>query len=103
MQELDGMTRTLVHDSVNKCEGASSHSASPKLACLLGLDRVGRNTLPIPELSQNPVRHVQLDTFKICNKLVPRGNPASLNLLSLVRYPPNLISCHHIQSQANIQ
>ncbi|KAI5673549.1 hypothetical protein M9H77_13913 [Catharanthus roseus] len=97
------MVGTLVNDSVNKCEGASSHSASTKRpACLLGLDRVGKNTLPIPELSQNPVRHVQLDADKVCNK-PPRGNPVSSNLLSPARKPPNLISCHHIQSQADIQ
>ncbi|KAI5673419.1 hypothetical protein M9H77_13783 [Catharanthus roseus] len=97
------MAGTLVHDSVNKCEGASTHNASTKPTCLLGLDRVGRNILPIPELSQNLVRHVRLDAVKICNKPVPCGNPTSPNLLSPVRNPPNLISCHHIQSQANIQ
>ncbi|KAI5654725.1 hypothetical protein M9H77_31912 [Catharanthus roseus] len=31
IQEFAGMTRTLVHDSVSKCEGASSHSASTKV------------------------------------------------------------------------
>ncbi|KAI5681981.1 hypothetical protein M9H77_03209 [Catharanthus roseus] len=67
-------------------------------ACLLRLNRVGENTLPIPELSQNPVRHVRLDAVKICNKPVPRENPASPNLLHHIRYPPNLINCHHIQS-----
>ncbi|KAI5672265.1 hypothetical protein M9H77_12629 [Catharanthus roseus] len=66
--------------------------------CLLRLDRVGGNTLPIPELSQNTVRHVRLEAVKICNKAVPRGNPASPNLLHPIRYPPNLICFHHIQS-----
>ncbi|KAI5671698.1 hypothetical protein M9H77_12062 [Catharanthus roseus] len=81
IQELGGMAGTLVQVSVNKCE-----------------DRVGGNTLPMPELSQNKVRHVWLDTVKICKEAVPRGNPASPNLLHPVRHPPNLISCHHIQS-----
>ncbi|KAI5652728.1 hypothetical protein M9H77_29915 [Catharanthus roseus] len=31
IQELTGMAETLVHDSVSKCEGASSHSASIKV------------------------------------------------------------------------
>ncbi|KAI5678165.1 hypothetical protein M9H77_09115 [Catharanthus roseus] len=30
-RELAGMAGTLVHDSVSKCEGASSHSASTKV------------------------------------------------------------------------
>ncbi|KAI5668108.1 hypothetical protein M9H77_17961 [Catharanthus roseus] len=72
-------------------------------ACLLRLDRVGGNTLPKTELSQNTVRHVRLHAVKICNEPVPCGNPTITNILSPVRYPPNLISCHHIQSQANIQ
>ncbi|KAI5667988.1 hypothetical protein M9H77_17841 [Catharanthus roseus] len=67
-------------------------------ACLLRLDRVGGNTLPITELSQNMVRHVRLEAVKICNKVVSHGNPVSPNLLHPVQYPPNLISCHHIQS-----
>ncbi|KAI5677367.1 hypothetical protein M9H77_08317 [Catharanthus roseus] len=72
-------------------------------ACLLRLDRVGGNTLPIPELSQNPVRHVRFAIVETCNKPVARGNPASPNLLHPVRYLPNLISSHHIQSQTDIQ
>ncbi|KAI5675539.1 hypothetical protein M9H77_06489 [Catharanthus roseus] len=71
--------------------------------CLLRLDRVGGNTLPKIELSQNPIRYVRLHAVKICNEPVPRGNPTITNILSPVLYPPNLISCHHIQSQANIQ
>ncbi|KAI5675859.1 hypothetical protein M9H77_06809 [Catharanthus roseus] len=71
-------------------------------ACLLRLDRVGGNTLPKTELSQNPIRHVRLYAVKICNEPMPCGNATITNILSLVRYPPNLISCHHIQSQANI-
>ncbi|KAI5647861.1 hypothetical protein M9H77_33866 [Catharanthus roseus] len=31
IQELAGMAGTLVHDSVNKCKGALSHSASTKV------------------------------------------------------------------------
>ncbi|KAI5683485.1 hypothetical protein M9H77_04713 [Catharanthus roseus] len=72
-------------------------------ACLLRLDRVGGNTLPKTELSQNPIRHVWLHAVKICNEPVPCGNLTIMNILSPVQYPPNLISCHHIQSQANIQ
>ncbi|KAI5675289.1 hypothetical protein M9H77_06239 [Catharanthus roseus] len=72
-------------------------------ACLLKLDRVGGNILPIPELSQNTVKHVRLDVVKICNKAMAGGNPASPNLLHPVRHPPNFIRCHHIQSYANIQ
>ncbi|KAI5666509.1 hypothetical protein M9H77_16362 [Catharanthus roseus] len=97
------MVETLVHDSVSKCEGALSHSASTKrAACLPRLDRVGGNTLPKTELTQNPVRHVWLHAVKICNEPVLCGNPTITNILSPVRYPPNLISCHHIQSQENI-
>ncbi|KAI5667406.1 hypothetical protein M9H77_17259 [Catharanthus roseus] len=74
-----------------------------RAACLLMLDRVGENTLPKTELSQNPVRHVTLHAIKICNEPVSCGNPTITNILSPVLYPLNLISCHHIQSQANIQ
>ncbi|KAI5662137.1 hypothetical protein M9H77_21460 [Catharanthus roseus] len=97
------MAGNLVHDFVSKCEGASSLSASTKrAACLLRLDRMGGNTLPKTELSQNLVRHVRRHTVKICNEPVPCGNLTITNILSPVWYPPNLISCHHIQSQANI-
>ncbi|KAI5649547.1 hypothetical protein M9H77_35552 [Catharanthus roseus] len=98
------MAETLVHDSVSKCKGASSHSASTKvfLKTYILLDRVGGNTLPKTELSQNPVRHVRLHAVKICNEPVPCGNSTITNILSHVWYPPNLISCRHIQSQANI-
>ncbi|KAI5673599.1 hypothetical protein M9H77_13963 [Catharanthus roseus] len=99
------MAGTLVHDSVSKCEGASSHSVSTKvfLKTYILLERVGGNTLPKTELSQNPVRHVGLHIVKICNEPVPCGSPTITNILSPLRYPPNLISYHHIQSQANIQ
>ncbi|KAI5682946.1 hypothetical protein M9H77_04174 [Catharanthus roseus] len=69
-------------------------------ACLLRLDRVGGNTLPIPELSQNTVRHVRLDAIKICNKVMSRGNPASPNLLHPIWYPPNLICCQETYSHS---
>ncbi|KAI5662687.1 hypothetical protein M9H77_22010 [Catharanthus roseus] len=72
-------------------------------ACLLRLDRVGENTLRKPELSENLVRHVRLNAVKVCNEPVPCGNPASPNLLSPVRCPFNLISCHQIKSQSNVQ
>ncbi|KAI5671291.1 hypothetical protein M9H77_11655 [Catharanthus roseus] len=103
------MAGILVHDSVSKCEGASSHSVTQEVhlivrraACLPRLDRVGENTLPKTKLSQNPVRHVRLHAVKVCNEPVPCGNPIITNILSPVRYPPNLISYHHIQFQANI-
>ncbi|KAI5664704.1 hypothetical protein M9H77_24027 [Catharanthus roseus] len=79
------------------------HPVVRRASCLPRLDRVGWNTLPKTELSQNPVRYVRLHAVKICNEPVPCGNPTITNILSFVRYPPNLISCHHIQSQANIQ
>ncbi|KAI5672664.1 hypothetical protein M9H77_13028 [Catharanthus roseus] len=53
IRELTGMAGTLVHDSVSKCEDASSYSASTKdflkMYILLfsgRLDRVSGNTLP---------------------------------------------------------
>ncbi|KAI5681243.1 hypothetical protein M9H77_02470 [Catharanthus roseus] len=42
-------------------------------------------------------------TVKVRNEPVPRGNPASLNLLSSVRCPQYLVSCHQIQSQSDVQ
>ncbi|KAI5666325.1 hypothetical protein M9H77_16178 [Catharanthus roseus] len=79
------------------------HPVVQRAACLLRLDRVDGNILPKTELSQNPVRHVRLHAVKICNEPVPCGNPTITNILSPIWYLPNLISCHHIQSQANIQ
>ncbi|KAI5682924.1 hypothetical protein M9H77_04152 [Catharanthus roseus] len=98
------MAGTLVHDSISKCNGASNHGALPKvfLKTYILLDRVRRNTLSKTELSQNLVRHLRLHAVKVCNEPVPCGNPTITNILSPVRYPPNLINCHHIQSQANI-
>ncbi|KAI5659774.1 hypothetical protein M9H77_28567 [Catharanthus roseus] len=55
-------------------------------ACLMRLDRMGGNTLPKLELSQHFVMHVWLNTVKVRNEPVPRGNPTSPNLLSPVRF-----------------
>ncbi|KAI5652349.1 hypothetical protein M9H77_29536 [Catharanthus roseus] len=55
-------------------------------ACFMRLDRMGGNTLPKPELSQHPDKHVRLDTVKVRNEPVPHGNPTSQNLLSLVQF-----------------
>ncbi|KAI5670807.1 hypothetical protein M9H77_11171 [Catharanthus roseus] len=66
-------------------------------------DRVCWNTLPKPELSHNPIRHVRLNAVKVCNKDMPFRYPTIPNLLKSIRCPPNLISCHHIQPQANVQ
>ncbi|KAI5673311.1 hypothetical protein M9H77_13675 [Catharanthus roseus] len=43
-------------------------------------DRMCRNTLPKPELSHNPVRHVRFDAVKVCNESMPRRYPAVPNL-----------------------
>ncbi|KAI5650419.1 hypothetical protein M9H77_36424 [Catharanthus roseus] len=67
------------------------------------MNMVCQNTLPKPELSHNPVRQVRLDAVKVCNESVLRGYPAVLNLLHPVWFLSKLISCHHIQSQANVQ
>ncbi|KAI5658789.1 hypothetical protein M9H77_27582 [Catharanthus roseus] len=55
------------------------------------------------EYSWNSESSGECGGVKICNEPMPCGNPTITNILSPVRYPPNLISCHHIQSQANIQ
>ncbi|KAI5654256.1 hypothetical protein M9H77_31443 [Catharanthus roseus] len=40
---------------------------------------------------------------KMYNEPVPCGNPTITNIPSLVRYPPKLISFHHIQFEANLK
>ncbi|KAI5647606.1 hypothetical protein M9H77_33611 [Catharanthus roseus] len=80
------MRRSLELQCLHKSIPQHVHPVVWQPVCLMRLDRMGGNTLPKPELSQHPVRHVQLDTVKARNEPVPHGNPASPNLLSLVRF-----------------
>ncbi|KAI5677823.1 hypothetical protein M9H77_08773 [Catharanthus roseus] len=97
------MRRCLKPQCLHKIIPHHIHPVVWRSACLMRLDRMGRDTLPKPELSQNPDRHVRLDVAKIHYEPVPRGNPASPNLLSPVRCPQYLVGCHQIQSQSDLQ
>ncbi|KAI5662359.1 hypothetical protein M9H77_21682 [Catharanthus roseus] len=79
------MQRCLEPQCLHKSIPHHVHPVVWRPACLMSLDRMGEDTLPKPELSQNPVRHVRLDAIKVRYEHVPHENPASLNLLSPIQ------------------
>ncbi|KAI5668734.1 hypothetical protein M9H77_18587 [Catharanthus roseus] len=85
------MRRCLEPQCFHKSISHHVHLVVWRPACLMRLDRMGRDTLPKPKLSQNPFKNVRLDAIKVCNEPVQRGNPTSPNLLS------------PIQSQSDVQ
>ncbi|KAI5682958.1 hypothetical protein M9H77_04186 [Catharanthus roseus] len=52
---------------------------------------MGWNALYPPKLSDNPIGHIRLNTFKVCKHPMPFRNPSISYLLWPVRSPPNLI------------
>ncbi|KAI5676292.1 hypothetical protein M9H77_07242 [Catharanthus roseus] len=80
------MRRCLKPQCLHKSIPHHVHPVIWRPTCLMRLDRMGGNTLPKPELSQPPIRHARLDSVKVRNEPVPRENPASPNLMSLVRF-----------------
>ncbi|KAI5675312.1 hypothetical protein M9H77_06262 [Catharanthus roseus] len=62
------MRRCLEPQCLHKSIPRHVHPVVWRPACLMRLYRMGRNTLPKPELSQHPVRHVRLDIVKVRNE-----------------------------------